>query len=53
MGEPQHQRNQIRCGISFVELQRALAELIEQLARLDPKVSVGIACDRCRFDVFL
>jgi hypothetical protein len=52
MSEPQHQRDQLRCGNSFIKLQRALAELIEQLARFDSEVPVGIACDRCRFDVF-
>src|SRR5580704_5871736 len=52
MSEPQHQSDQLRCGSPFVELQRALAELIEQLARFDSKVPVGIACDRWRFDGF-
>jgi hypothetical protein len=48
MSEPQHQGDQLRRDSSLIELERAFAELIQQLTRFDAKVSVGIACHRCR-----
>src|SRR5258708_26597827 len=43
MREPQHQRDQIRRSASFIELEGASAELIQQLTRFNTEVSVGIS----------
>ena len=40
--EAQQARHQLRAGVALLELEHALAELVEQLARLDPEVLVGI-----------